>query len=87
MMRYTIVRERVNLVRTTTRRDFIGVVSRMFYTEGRAFKAGGAAGQGGECIMMAAKPVVLPETFDGTKNWDKWYFHFENIRAVNSWDD
>ena len=31
MMRYTIVRERVNLVRTTTRRDFIGVVSKMSY--------------------------------------------------------
>ena len=87
MMRYTIVRERVNLVRTTTRRDFIGVVSRMSYTEGRAVKAGGEAGQGGECIMMAAKLVVLAETFDGTKNWDEWYFHFENIPAVNGWDD
>ena len=28
------------------------------YTEGRAVKAGGAAGQGGDSVMMAVKPVV-----------------------------
>ena len=31
--------------------------------------------------------AVLPETFDGTKNWDNWYFQFENIAAVNGWND
>ena len=58
MIRYAIVRERVNLACTTTRRDYIRVVGRMSYTEGRAVKTGGAAGQGGECVMMAVKPVV-----------------------------
>lgn len=33
------------------------------------------------------KPLVLPETFDGTQGWDEWYFHFENVAAVNWWDD
>ena len=35
----------------------------------------------------AARPVVLPETFDGTKNWDEWFFHFENVAVVNGWSD
>ena len=30
------------------------------------------------------RPLVLPETFDGTGNWREWFFHFEN---VNGWDD
>ena len=38
-------------------------------------------------ITFIAKPVVLPETFDGTKNWDNWYVHFENVAAVSGWDD
>ena len=48
----------MNLACTITRCDYIGVVGRMYYTEGRAVKAGGAAGQGGKCVMMAVKPVV-----------------------------
>ena len=35
----------------------------------------------------AARPLVLPEPFDGTSNWDDWAFHFENVAAVNGWDD
>ena len=35
----------------------------------------------------AARPVVLPETFDGTKNWDEWFFHFKNMAVVNGWCD
>ena len=31
---------------------------------------------------MAAKPVVLPDTFTGEASWDEWICHF-----VNSWDD
>lgn len=39
---------------------------------------------GGEPVASAARPVVLPETFDGTKSWDDWYFHFENVAAVDT---
>jgi hypothetical protein len=48
---------------------------------------GEAAGRGDERAANTARPVVLPETFDGTKNWDDWYLHFENVAAVNGWDD
>ena len=44
------------------------------------------AGAGAHAVS-AARPVVLPETLDGTKNWDEWFFHFENVAAVNGWDD
>ena len=33
------------------------------------------------------RPLVLPETYDGTGSWDEWYFHFENVAAVNGWSD
>ena len=48
---------------------------------------GEAAGRGDERAANTVRPVVLPETFDGTKNWDDWYLHFENVAAVNGWDD
>ena len=41
----------------------------------------------GARAVSAARPVVLPETFDGTRNWDEWFFHFENVAAVNGWSD
>ena len=50
---------------------------------------GGAVGGGGggaaDARIAAAttRPVVLPEIFDGTKNWDEWMFHFESVAAVN----
>ena len=36
--------------------------------------------------MMAKKPVVLPEPFNGKTSWDEWSVHFENIAAVNEWN-
>jgi len=36
---------------------------------------------------MGVRPLVLPETFDGTGSWTDWCFHFENVSAVNGWDD
>ena len=36
---------------------------------------------------LSTKPVVLPETYNGTQSWDEWNFHFENVTTVNGWDD
>ena len=35
----------------------------------------------------ATRPLVLPELYDGTGNWREWSFHFDNVAAVNNWDD
>ena len=35
---------------------------------------------------MAAKPVVLPDTFTGEASWDEWVCHFENVSDVSGWD-
>lgn len=43
--------------------------------------------RGGQPVVSAARPVVLLETFDDTKSWDDWYSHFENVAAVNTWDN
>ncbi len=36
---------------------------------------------------MAARPVVLPDTFTGVGNWTEWKYHFDNVAKVNGWDD
>ena len=36
---------------------------------------------------MAGRPVVLPEPFTGEGSWDQWISHFENVAAVNTWDE
>ena len=35
----------------------------------------------------ATRPLVLPEPYDGTGSWSEWSFHFDNVAAVNNWDD
>ena len=50
----------------------------------------GAAGSGSSGAGLpthAARPLVLPETFDGTSSWTDWCFHFDNVAAVNGWSD
>ena len=41
---------------------------------------GGRAWTSGE----RSSPTVLPEPFDGVRNW---WFHFENVSTMNGWDD
>ena len=33
-----------------------------------------------------ARPLILPEVFDGTGSWSNRCFHFDNVAAVNGWD-
>ena len=59
-------------------------------TEGDAGSGAGITADGDARLPSAshaARPLVLPETFDGTGNWTDWCFHFENVAAVNGWDD
>ena len=39
----------------------------------------------GQLLDMASKPLVLPETFQGTGSWEDWIEHFEREAAVNEW--
>ena len=34
-----------------------------------------------------ARPLVLPESFNGETDYCDWIDHFENVAAVNAWDD
>ena len=36
---------------------------------------------------MAARPVVLPEPFNGDSSWGQWECHFKNVAEVNNWED
>ena len=39
----------------------------------------------GQLVDMASKPLVLPETFQGTESWEDWIEHFERVAAMNEW--
>ena len=43
--------------------------------------------QEGERQATATRPLVLPEKFNGTGNFNKWISHFEGIAAINKWTD
>ena len=38
-------------------------------------------------VAPTMKPVVLPEMFDGTREWDEWCFHFENVASVGQFSE
>ena len=44
--------------------------------EAAATESGAVTGGSGAHVVSLSRPVVLPETFDGTRNWDEWVFHF-----------
>ena len=33
------------------------------------------------------RPLVLPEKFDGTGNFEEWISHFESMSAINNWNE
>lgn len=41
--------------------------------------------QDGERTTTATRPLVLPEKFNGTGNFNEWISHFEGIAAINKW--
>ena len=41
----------------------------------------------GDQPTARARPLVLPEVFDGQRSFDEWVSHFENVSAVNGWND
>ena len=43
--------------------------------------------QDGERTATATRPLVLPEKFNGTGNFDEWISHFEGIAAINKWTE
>ena len=59
--------------------------------DGRAARVDGSSGEAVACaaggVLTPARPIVLPEIFDGTQSWDEWVFHFESVATVNGWDE
>ena len=41
----------------------------------------------GAGTAFGPRPLVLPETFDGTGNWSDWCFHLQNVASVNGWNE
>ena len=75
---------------TSSSHDYIGVVGRMTEPGREGDGGGGAVGEERGALPFAAstaRPLVLPEPFDGAGSWNDWWFHFENVAAVNGWDD
>ena len=43
--------------------------------------------QDGKRTATATRPLVLPEKFNGTGNFNEWISHFEAIAAINKWTE
>ena len=50
--------------------------------EQRANQLGQAA-----AAAASARPLVLPEKFNGTGNFNEWISHFEGIAVLNKWKE
>ena len=37
--------------------------------------------------VTVTRPLVLPDKFSGDGEWSQWICHFENVAAVNSWNE
>ena len=33
------------------------------------------------------RPLVLPDRFSGKEEWNQWISHFDNVAAVNTWNE
>lgn len=58
--------------------------------EGDAAERPGSPELAAVSARLLARPVVLPDTYSGEAgscNWVDWIEHFENVAAVNGWDD
>ena len=33
------------------------------------------------------RPLVLPDRFSGKEEWSQWISHFDNVTAVNKWNE
>ena len=38
-------------------------------------------------MATPSRPLALPKTFKGDKNWAQWIVQFKNVAEVNDWDD
>lgn len=36
--------------------------------------------------MSRNKPLIVPQTYQGGKEWDDWIAQFENMATINGWD-
>ena len=41
----------------------------------------------GGSTVTATHPLVLPEKFNGTGNYNEWISHFEGIASINNWTE
>ena len=48
---------------------------------------GGNQPDDGAGRQSTTRPLVLPENFDGTGNFEEWISHFESIAAINKWGE
>ena len=48
---------------------------------------GGNQPDDGTGRQSTTRPLVLPEKFDGTGNFEEWISHFESIAAINKWGE